>query len=35
MDVSGFCLGHKMSRVEFVERYCEGIEPETKRDKNG
>ena len=35
MDVSGFCLGHKMSRDEFVERYCRGIDPEIKRDKNG
>ncbi|MDI6889712.1 MAG: cold shock domain-containing protein [Thermodesulfovibrionales bacterium] len=27
MDVSGFCLGHRMSREEFLERYCGGIEP--------
>ena len=30
MDVSGLCLGHKMSRKEFLEKYCAGIEPETK-----
>jgi hypothetical protein len=33
MDVSGFCLGHKISREEFIERYCGGIEPETKKNK--
>jgi hypothetical protein len=33
MDVSGFCLGHKISREEFLERYCGGTEPETKRNK--
>ncbi len=22
MDVSGLCLGHKISRKEFLERYC-------------
>ena len=22
MDVSGLCAGHKMSRREFLERYC-------------
>jgi len=27
MDDSGFCLGHKISREEFIERYCGGIEP--------
>jgi hypothetical protein len=27
MDGSGFCLGHRMSREEFLERYCGGIEP--------
>ncbi len=31
MDVSGLCLGHKISRKEFLERYCGGIEPEAKR----
>jgi hypothetical protein len=33
MDISGFCLGHKISREEFLERYCGGIEPEAKRNK--
>lgn len=33
MDVSGFCLGHKISRKDFLERYCGGIEPEAKRNK--
>jgi len=33
MDVSGLCLGHKISRKEFLERYCGGIEPEAKRTK--
>ena len=28
MDDSGFCLGHKMSRKEFVEKYCIETEPE-------
>ena len=32
MDVSGFCLGHKISREEFLERYCGGVEPEKKDD---
>ena len=35
MDVSGFCLGHKMSRDEFLERYCGGIEPESKKISKG
>jgi hypothetical protein len=30
-DVSGFCLGHKISREEFLKRYCGGIE--TEKDK--
>jgi hypothetical protein len=30
MDVSGLCSGHKMSRKEFLKRYCDGVEPETK-----
>ena len=34
MDVSGFCLGHKMSKEEFLRRYCGGVEPETKTNKN-
>jgi hypothetical protein len=29
-DVSGLCLGHKMSRKEFLETYCNGVEPETR-----
>ncbi len=33
MDSSGFCLGHEISRKEFVTRYCGGIEPGTKRYK--
>jgi len=33
MDVSGLCLGHKISRKDFLERYCGGIEPEKKRAK--
>jgi hypothetical protein len=33
MDVSGLCLGHKISRKEFLERYCGGIKPEAKRTK--
>jgi hypothetical protein len=32
MDVSGLCLGHKMSRREFLERYC-GVEPEIRTNK--
>lgn len=27
MDNSGFCLGHPMSREEFLQKYCDGIEP--------
>jgi hypothetical protein len=33
MDVSGLCLGHKISRKEFLEKYCGGIKPEAKRTK--
>ena len=35
MDVSGLCMGHKMSKEEFLKRYCGGVEPEgqTKNDK--
>jgi hypothetical protein len=29
MDSSGFCLGHRISRDEFLKRYCGGVEPET------
>jgi hypothetical protein len=29
-DVSGFCLGHKISREEFLKRYCGDIETEKK-----
>lgn len=32
MDVSGLCVGHKMSRREFLERYC-GAEPEIGTNK--
>jgi len=28
MDDSGFCLGHKMSRSEFMEKYCKDMEAE-------
>jgi hypothetical protein len=31
MDVAGLCLGHKISRKDFLERYCGGMEPEAKR----
>jgi len=34
MDVSGLCSGHKISRKDFLEKYCGGIEPEIKRTKN-
>lgn len=33
MDSSGFCLGHEISREEFLERYCGGIETETETDE--
>jgi hypothetical protein len=33
MDVSGFCSGHKMSKEEFIKRYCGGVEPETRTNK--
>ncbi len=26
-DASGFCLGHKIIREDFLKRYCGGIEP--------
>jgi len=29
-DVSGLCSGHKMSKEEFLRRYCGGVEPETE-----
>jgi hypothetical protein len=32
MDVSGLCLGHKISRKEFLERYCGGMKPEAGGD---
>jgi hypothetical protein len=32
MDDSGFCLGHEISREEFLEKYCNGVELETNRD---
>jgi hypothetical protein len=31
MDVSGLCSGHRISRKDFLEKYCGGIEPEIKR----
>jgi hypothetical protein len=33
MDFSGLCLGHRMSRKEFIERYCRGVEPEMSSHK--
>jgi hypothetical protein len=33
MDVSGFCSGHKMSKEDFLKRYCGGVEPEANTDK--
>jgi hypothetical protein len=33
MDFSGLCLGHKMSKGEFLKRYCGGVEPETRTNK--
>jgi len=33
MDVSGLCMGHKMNRREFLERYCSGVETETRTNK--
>lgn len=33
MDVSGLCAGHKMSKEDFLERYCSGVEPETRTNK--
>lgn len=33
MDVSGLCPGHRMSKKEFLRRYCGGIEPEAKTNK--
>ena len=32
-DVSGFCLGHKISREEFLKRYCDETESEKNRSK--
>jgi hypothetical protein len=32
-DVSGFCLGHKISREEFLKRYCGEIETEKEKGK--
>lgn len=29
MDVSGLCSGHKMSKKEFLRKYCNGIEPKS------
>ena len=33
VDLSGLCSGHKMSKEEFLERYCDGVEPATKTNK--
>ena len=33
MDVSGFCSGHKISKEEFLKRYCGGVEPESRTNK--
>ena len=33
MDDTGFCLVHEISREEFLERYCNGVELETNRDQ--
>jgi len=33
-DFSGLCLGHKMSKEDFLKRYCNGVEPETKTTKS-
>jgi len=33
MDISGLCSGHKISKEEFLRRYCGGIEPETETKK--
>lgn len=32
-DASGFCLGHKISREEFLRRYCGEIETEEDRQE--
>jgi len=34
MDVSGLCLGHKISRKEFLKKYCGGIKPEEMKPKH-
>jgi hypothetical protein len=31
MDNSGFCLGHVMSKKEFLEKYCGAAETEAER----
>jgi len=31
MDASGLCSGHRISRKEFIEKYCGGLTPEAKR----
>ncbi len=33
MDISGLCSGHKISKEEFLRRYCGGVEPETETNK--
>ena len=34
MDASGLCSGHRISRKEFLDRYCGGLTPETKKPKS-
>lgn len=29
MDVSGLCSGYRMSKKEFLKKYCDGVEPGT------
>ena len=33
-DFSGLCLGHRMSRKEFLDSYCGGLEPKTSLTQN-
>ena len=33
MGVSGLCSGHKISREDFLKKYCNGIEPEMNTNK--
>jgi hypothetical protein len=34
-DVSGLCSGHKMSKEDFLRRYCDGVEPEVQINNEG